>query len=351
MSDEQSSIGIVIPTYNNQADLAACLASIPATRAEIVVVDNASTDGTAEYVAREHPNVTLIRLTKNTGYVGGVNRGWQYLRAKNTTYLFILTQDVVLEHNTLDLLVSALDNDATVAAAQPLLCYQNDHNRINSMGNRIHYLGFGYAEGDGMTVTDPALQERLSCIHDIVYPSGGAVMLRSGVLREVGLFQDEFFMYHDDLDLGWRLRLAGHRSVLVPESRAYHRYEFHRSTTIKYEYGERNRLLVLIENYHWATLLLILPAWIVMEVGIVAFSLQKGWFRAKLRGYQYVVKRMAMILSVRHSHQTLRRRRERQVVRDFVGTIEYQQDPSILLSFANPFFDGYWKLIRRCIFW
>lgn len=351
---ETPRVGVVIPAYSHQEDLGKCLKSLyanPIKGMHVVVVDNASTDDTVAYISEHFPQVTLIEEKQNRGYVGGVNRGWEYLQKKGVDYLMILTQDVMLASGWAEPLLRELEAHPDVSAAQPLLCYQNNHEQINSAGNMIHFLGFGYAYGDKQNSTDPDLATRLAGPSDVVYASGGAVMLRATHLQEVGLFQDDFFMYHDDLDLGWRIRLAGYRSVLVPQSRAYHRYEFHRSTKIKYRYGEQNRLVVLLENYHWATLVLIFPAWLFMEVGVVVMSLAKGWLPEKLHGYNYVIRYLPKILQTRKKHQALRRRKEKDVVRDFASGIYYQEAPNPFLRIVNPVLGVYWRAVRGVIFW
>ncbi len=212
-------------------------------------------------------------------------------------------------------------------------------------------MGFGYAVGDGLPLDSEFLKKKISATSEVVYASGAALMIRASAIAQVGLFQDLFFMYHEDLDLGWRIRLAGMKSVLVPTSLVYHRYEFHRSTMIKYEYGERNRLLVLLENYRLGTLIVIFPAWLVMEIAVVAFSLKNGWFKQKLKGLWYTIDRMPDILATRKKHQALRVKRDRDIVWNFSGEILYQDDPTSLLFLANPFFRVYWNVMRHIIFW
>jgi GT2 family glycosyltransferase len=187
----------------------------------------------------------------------------------------------------------------------------------------------------------------------IAYCSGAGVLLRASALKEIGLFDEELFLYHEDLDLGWRFRLAGYENVLAPNSVVYHKYEFSRSIA-KWYWMERNRFLVLAKNYHVATLVLILPALIIMEFGLLAFSFRSGWWREKLKGYAYLARP--------HSWRTLRRKRrevqhrrcvsEKEIVRFFTGTVASQEVMNpILRYFANPIFQAYWNIVRRVIFW
>lgn len=346
-------VGVVIPSYNSRGDLEICLNSLKSSTYQnlaIAVVDNASGDDSASYVRAAWPRVILLEQSYNTGFTSACNRGVSELKKLGVKYVMLLNQDTTVEPRWAEPLVEYLEGHAEAAAAQSLLL-RADGVTINSVGNRIHFLGFGYAEGDGLSVGDSRAQKFLRGPVEINYASGAAAMIRMTIIEQLGLFQDNFFMYHEDLDFGWRVRLAGYKSVLVPASRVYHRYDFHRSSKIKYEFGERNRAIVLIENYHFLTLLFIFPAWLIMEVGVVTMSLLKGWWPEKIRGYFYVIKNLSAILETRKRHQAMRTAKERAVVAGFSGVISYQEEPSILLRAVNPLFSAYWRLIRLLIVW
>ena len=95
-------------------------------------------------------------------------------------------------------------------------------------------------------------------------------------------FNEDLFIYHEDLDLGWRLWLQAFRCLLAPQSVVYHKYDFSRSIS-KYYYMERNRYIVSLQNYKVATLIILLPAWLAMELGLLAFSLFSGFWKDKLK--------------------------------------------------------------------
>ena len=353
-SKEPPEVGIVIPAYNGGQDLERCLKSLVAcgySRLSIVVVDNASSDQSVQLVRECFPRVHVVELGNNTGFAGACNRGVAELTRQGVPYVALVNQDVEVSQGWLEPLVSELESRADVAAVQPLILLADNTTIVNTLGNHIHYLGFGYAGGNGLSIADTRVQRVLRSPSEVTYASGAAVVLRMAHVQELGLFQDAFFMYHEDLDFGWRARLAGYRSLLVPSSLVYHRYDFHRSTLVKYEYGERNRLLVLLENYHVLTLLLIFPAWLVMEVGVVTVSVIRGWLPAKLRGYHYIIKELPTILRVRREHQRLRRCPEHWVVREFAGGIHFQKRKPFLLRALNPFLEAYWAIVRRCIVW
>ena len=349
----KSGVGVVIPCYNGRQYIQSCLQSLQESDSSglvIVVVDNASTDGSVDYIENEFPEVTLLRQKQNIGFAAACNRGFNELIKRRVKYIMLLNQDTVVERGWEKPLVQCLESNSSVMAVQSLL-ERGDGQTVNSVGNRIHFLGFGYSEGDGRSLADTRVQRHLKQPMEIDYASGAAMMMRIEDTERLGLFQENFFMYHEDLDLGWRIRLTGGQSMLVPASRVRHLYDFHRSSKIKYEFGERNRLIVILENYHAMTILLIMPAWIFMEVGILAMSFINGWSVEKMRGYYYIFNHLPDILKRRRICQAARLSSERKVVSGFSGAIYYQENPSPLLKIVNPVFRLYWRLARFLILW
>lgn len=351
---KNEAVGVVIPSYNGGEDIKLCLKALMLSTypdLKILIVDNASIDGSLDKISEEFPKVSIKRLLKNTGYAGACNIGSETLMAEGKEFIALVNQDVVVEADWLESIIECMQLNTDVAAAQSLVLLAEDHSVVNSVGNHIHYLGFGYAGGNGQALGDTRLQKFLRGPTEVAYASGATLVIRARHIKELGLFQDSFFMYHEDLDFGWRVRLAGYKSVLVPASKVYHRYDFHRSSLIKYEYGERNRLLVILENYHFFTLMLIFPAWIVMEAGVVATSIIRGWFWQKIRGYNYILKNLPGIMEVRRNHQRLRRKSDRSVTALFAGKILYQDNGPFLLGLVNPFLAAWWAVVRRLILW
>lgn len=189
-------------------------------------------------------------------------------------------------------------------------------------------------------------------VQEIAYPSGAAVLLRTEALRNVGLFDEEMWMYNEDQDLGWRLWLAGYICLIAPGAIVYHKYEFNRSIQ-KYYWMDRNRIITILKNYHWLTLLLIAPAFIVMEIGLAIFALQSGWFTDKLKVWKYFIsmKNWKIILRKRRQIQISRKVSERKIVSLITGKIWYQEIGSWKLRIANPFFQLYWWIVKIVIIW
>ena len=276
---------IIIPVYNGRQYLPDLLCSLKrhesaGIQREILVCDDKSSDNAVEFIKNSCPEVRVIEGEKNLGYAGNVNRGLSYAIKSDFNYAVILNQDVEVEKNWLEPLVREMKDDGSTAAAQPLVLY-NDKETVQAWGNEVHFLGFGFSGGNLQKVrsTNSELRTR-----EVTYTTGSAMIMRMSVIREVGMLDEDLEMYHEDLEWCLRARLQGYRMMLVPESRVYHKYEFERSIK-KYYFMERNRFIVMVEYYKFLTLLAILPAFIVMETGLLFFSLIRGFWRERLKAY------------------------------------------------------------------
>ena len=211
---------VVIPTLNARELLLRALESLRTqTRAaeRIVVVDNASTDGTGEAVAAAFPEVTLLRNEENLGFGRAVNRG---AREADGDALVLVNNDAVLESQFLERILEPLE-DERVGMVAGVLLLARDPGRIDSAGIELDVTLRSY----DVLWNEPV--ERLASARAPVGPCGGAAAYRLGAFRDVGGFDDAFFAYWEDVDLALRLRLAGWRCALAPEARAHH---FHGAT-------------------------------------------------------------------------------------------------------------------------
>lgn len=342
---------IVILVYNGADYIGDCLSSLakityPKNNFEILVIDNASTDNSVEFIKRNFAEIKLIENEHNIGFAAGNNIGFKYAADNGFDYVYLLNQDTVVDPDFLAGVVEVVRSDKRIAAVQSKLLLYHDKGKINSIGNEIHYLGFGFAGGH--QTADLELKSR-----EITYPSGSACLFDVRKLREVGYFNPEFFMYHEDADLGWRIWLAGFTCMLAPKSVVYHKYEFSRSIK-KYYFMERNRYLVVLQNYKLATLLLITPACLVMEAGLLLYSFVTGFWIQKFKAYGYFLnlKSWQKIFKARKFVQAHRKVSDREVVKRFVGRIDFQDiDNPILKYIANPIFNLYWQVVKIFIWW
>ena len=342
---------LVILIYNGADYIRDCFSSLknisyPKESLKILAIDNASTDNSVELIRNNWPDVEVIESKDNIGFAAGNNIGMQYAIDNNFDYVYLLNQDTVVQPDFLQKAVGLAETEKKIGVVQSKLLLHSDKSKINSIGNEIHYLGFAYAGGHQSP--DKPMEPR-----EITYSSGGASLFSVKALKEVGLFNKEFFMYHEDTDLGWRLWLSGYKVMIAPNSVVYHKYEFSRSIK-KFYFMERNRRLVMFQNYRLATLLLILPACIMMSISMFFYSFIAGWWKENLRVYWYFLKlkNWKQLFATRKEIQAKRKVTEREVVKRFVGKIEFQDIQNPLLRYiVNPVFSLYWQIVKKIIFW
>jgi GT2 family glycosyltransferase len=362
-------VSIIIVSYNHRDVVGDCLRSLDRAGLDpagvrILLVDNGSSDGTVDHLRRDvlqdggsrTPGGLPVELQangRNLGFAGGNNVALRRALADRDELVYLLNPDAEVAPGFLAAAVAALRGDDRIAFVQSLVLRHGEQETVNTYGNALHFLGFGYAAGDGQRLSDEAVAARLAGPPDIAFPSGAAMLARVAALEALGLFNEEIFLYLEDLELGWRSRLAGWRVIVAPASRVYHKYGFSRGVQ-KYFWLERNRLLVLGWYYRPGTLLLILPAFVAMELGLWAFALWSGWWREKLRAYRYCLApaRWRSFLATRREVQRRRRIGDREVTALFTSEIVFPAlDTPLLTRIANPLFAIYWRLARRLLRW
>ncbi|MBE0428405.1 MAG: glycosyltransferase family 2 protein [Thermoleophilia bacterium] len=336
-----------MPNYNGQDFLPACLGSLlrldyPDYR--VMVVDNASTDGSVALIKKEFPQVEIIQNRRNTGFAGGCNSGLKRALEGTARYFVLVNNDTTADPDWLRELVAAADSDPRIGLCQSMIYLDGEPERINSAGNEAHYLGFGYC-GHYLEVDRGQFPE----VADVPFASGTALLLRRETLEEIGLLDEDFFMYQEDMDLGWRARLAGWRVVLASRSRIHHSYSFSRNPE-KFYYLERNRLVMSLKNYSGRSLLVMAPAFLGAETAMLAYSVAGGWFRQKLRGYLYLIRNFDAINRKRRQVQLLRQTGDSEATAFWTSRMGFADlRESRLTKIANPVSAAYWKLARKLI--
>jgi hypothetical protein len=356
----------VVVAHNHRHVLADCVRSLEQAAGipfRLFVVDNASTDGTADLLRDEllaadgtttSGGLPCLVLTseRNLGFAGGNNLALEVALREDDDLVYLLNPDTEVDSGFLAEALAVLRADDSIGIVQSLLLRHPETDRVNTWGNELQFLGFGHVGGDGVALDAPEAAEKLT-EREIAFASGAALLARVSLLREIGLFHEELFAYDEDLDLSWRARLAGHRIVLAPRSVVFHKYEFSRGAG-KYYLLERNRFLVLARCYRVPTSLLILPALVVMEVGLWAFAIRSGWWREKARAYGYLAApgRWREIRRGRREVQRLRKVSDREATATFTGRVVFEGlQPVLLTRVANPLFAAYWRIARRVMFW
>jgi GT2 family glycosyltransferase len=326
------SVSVVVVAYGAGPALERCLDSLQGQCDEIVVVDNKGD-------AIVPPGVAVISPGENLGFARGANLGVE--EAAGDVVMF-LNPDAVLAPGSARRLSEVL-SDPAIGIAMARLRLFDEPDKLNSAGTEVHVSGIGWAGGFG----EPA--SSITEMRDVAAPSGAAMALRSETFRELGGFAEELFMYLEDLELGWRARIAGLRVVVVPEADVFHEYEYGRNPRKSY-FLERNRLVFVLSAYSARQLVLLGPLLLVTELGMAAVALRERWLGDKLAGWGWLVRNAGTVGSRRRRTQKLRRVRDRDLARFLTATFSPGMTPvPALLRWANPLVALYWRVVRRAL--
>ena len=216
----KSAIAVIIPNWNGIDLIEECLEALQRqTLAHtVVVVDNGSVDGSNDVVREKFPEVQLLEFPNNAGFAGGVNRGIRVALEQGAEWIALLNNDAVADEHWLEELVAAGAGDERVGMVAAKIVTQ-DGKKIDSTGDFYSVWGFPYPRGRGEVDTGQYDGEEM---RDIFGASGGASLYRASMFREIGLFDEHFFAYFEDVDISFRARLAGWKVRYAPEAFVRH---------------------------------------------------------------------------------------------------------------------------------
>lgn len=305
-------VSIVLITYNGRDLLARYLPSIVGlayANKEIIIVDNASTDGTAEFLERNFPQVKVVRTEKNEGTAEGSNIG---ARAASGDLIFWLHNDMYLAPDTLDRLIAKMASSERIGICtckvKKMTAGGELLNTIDSVGGGLDRYGFPLARGMGEE--DAGQHDRLD---RTFFAFGGPLMIRTQVFRELGGMDPYTFTLADDIDLCWRCWLLGYEVAVDTSTVIYHRLSATLSSFArenKRYLSERNTLRMLIKNYSAASLARSLPVYLALLGAEVVFFLavkKAHLARADLRAVGWNIRHLGNTLKERRKVQRSRR--------------------------------------------
>lgn len=272
ISTQPIEISIIIPQYNGADMLRNCISSLFRSveycknqdmrigrQIELIVIDNASTDHTAEVMERicseDHPfeRILFFRNIENAGFAKAVNQG---IRAADGEYVILLNNDTLVEEAFLYALVSCIEKDDGVFSASAMMRMYHDRELVDDAGDIYCLPGWAIQRGHGR----PASSYQKSC--NVFSACGGAAIYRRGVFEEIGYFDEAFFAYMEDVDIGYRARIHGYRNIYCPQAVVYHigsATSGSRYNAFKIRLAARNNLYVPFKNQPPLLLLLHFP--------------------------------------------------------------------------------------------
>jgi GT2 family glycosyltransferase len=254
--DDTLGVVIVILNWNAERDTAACIDSFQAQRgvsARILLVDNASTDGSGDRLRARFPAVDYLQTGANLGYAGGNNRGIAWAAAHGADWILVVNNDTVADPDCVRRLLDAAITEPRLASVAPLIVRHDEPDRIWFAGGRFDQLrAIGVHVGEGRVV-DEQVTSAGTPVRPCSFLTGCCLLLRRTALEQVGAFRDDYFAYGEDVELGLRLQRAGWLLGWAPAARLAHRVPARdappRPDQIRLR--DRNRRRLVRMHYAW----------------------------------------------------------------------------------------------------
>lgn len=355
-------VAIVYLCHGNLRHLPEVVSSLsaldyPREALSVMMIPNGSPDGIAQEIrdhvlpraGRDLPEIILHDDGINWGFAKANNIGIEWAKDQGFDYVFLHNGDLHLHPLAIKEAVALAEGDQQIASVQSLVLYWHDHTKVNVSGGMVHLAGYGFARDNG-ALLDSLHYENGS---EVNYASGAAVLYRISILRQVGNLEEGFFMYHEDLELGLRLRLAGYKNVLCTKSWGYHDYSFSRNPK-KFAWMELYRWLVILAYYRVRTLLLLLPVLLAIEVGTWLMAARGGWLKAKFWALRewFKPRTWRLLFHLKSRARELRKISDRELLRLFTGKIEAQETNNVWMEKAiNPAINDAWQAAYKMIRW
>lgn len=325
-------VAVVIVSYADAQATAAAVASARAQTVapdEVVVVDNHP----------EHPTLaldlpaTVLTPGDNLGFAGGAALG---ARATSAEWVFFLNPDAIAAPDCVERLLEAADDRTGLVGAQVLL----PDGRVNAGDNPVHLAGIAWSGGFQEPREDGPARGAASV-------SGAAMLARRAALDAVGGISERFFLYYEDVDLGWRLRLAGWDVRFQPAAAATHDYDFDKGTR-KWFYLERNRAWTLLTCYSARSLVLLAPLLAATELAVAARARREGWWPEKREAWRELWRERGAIRARRRSIQSGRVVGDREIVGRMTARFDTALVDAPLVRRAGPLLEAYRRLVMAC---
>ena len=315
-------VEIVILNWNGEEHLRRFLPSVVAAAPEgvgVVVADNGSTDDSVAILAAEFPTVSVLRMDRNYGFAGGYNRALKQVEAD---YYILLNSDVDTPPGWLEPLLDTLDRNPDVAVVSPKLISSEDRRLFEyagAAGGYIDYLGYPFCRGRILRTVEED-RGQYDDARDLFWVSGAAFCCRAEVFRTLGGFDDDFFAHMEEIDLCWRMQLAGYRVRVVPESRVYHLGggTLQTDSPSKVFYNHRNNLAMLYKCSSSGQRLLVAVLRPALDLLAALSYLAQGRadnFRAVFRAWRDFFKWHPSLAKKRRAIQSARKSEARPIYR------------------------------------
>jgi len=258
-SEDYPEVTLLILNYNGIEYIEECLDSVLKTdypRCKVIVIDNASNDGSSEFVEKNYPQVKLFKNPKNYGFAKAYNDALKYVESN---LVLFLNNDVLVESEWLKNIAPYMMNDKSISAINPKILLMQNKNVINAAGGNCDLFGVGWNRGNGEI--DRGQYEK---VEEVFYANGAAMLTRRDLWKDVGPFDEQYFLYGEDLDWCWRARLKGYKILYVPTAKIYHKWRASKGQIICLL--EKHWLATFLKNYSLKNIFAIMPRLFALKI-------------------------------------------------------------------------------------
>jgi GT2 family glycosyltransferase len=321
MTDSTPIVSIIIPHWNGIDVLSECIDSLKGSTFdsfEIIVSDNASSDGSQAWIVENHPDVILLENDNNYGYAGGCNRGVNVAKGE---FILFLNNDTIQNPNWLDPLIDRMKGDESIAAIQPKIL--NYYNRkifdyAGGSGGHLDLFCFPFARGRVFLNQEEDLGQYDNAKR-CFWASGTAMIVRKDLFKAAGKFDETFFAHMEEIDLCWRFQAMGYEVWAEPRSVVYHKnaVSLPMHTHRKYYLNHRNSLLMLFGNYSIPVAFYVGFIRLILEFTALGYAIVKmDWNHVTgiLRSLGWILIHPITILRKRSRFNQIRKMRDRDIM-------------------------------------
>ncbi|KNY29646.1 glycosyltransferase family 2 protein [Pseudobacteroides cellulosolvens] len=283
---------IIVLNYNGLKDTIECIKSleqISYKNYKVIVVDNASTDGSEEVLTGKFPDVIFIKTKENLGYAGGNNIGIKHAMDNNADYICIINNDVVVEQSFLEPIISKMESDKTIGIAGSKVCEYSDRTKIQSTGSILHL-----SRGNVYQINTGAYSSQVTEDLEVDYISGSCLVARRKLLENVGLIPEVYFLFYEENEWCLRAWRAGYKVKCICNSEIYHKGSstIDKISGIKEYYMIRNNIIFVKRNAPWLTYKLFISRRMLRMaynsmIGVLKGKINKNAIKAFIDGMKY----------------------------------------------------------------
>ncbi len=308
-------VSIIIPNYNGKEYMDKCMQQLAKQNYsdfDVIVVDNGSVDqsGSIAMKYRDELKVSVIELNENLGFSRAVNEG---IKASCSEYVILLNNDAYAETDCVGELVNIMESDSEIFSAQALMLQNRDCSLVDGAGDYFSAMGWAFARGKDKNAS------YYTTDRDVFSCCAGAAIYRKAVFDEIGLFDEAFFAYLEDMDVGYRARLHGYRNVFAAKARVLHvgsGSTGSRHNSFKVKLSARNSFLVMYKNFAWWQWVVNMPFIAAGFIIKVIYFIPKGLTKDYVKGVFSASSKKKEITGTKPVHKGMYGRLERELLKN-----------------------------------